>query len=105
MGITHGAADEPPSMIITSAVRLPTVGDGLIEKELFIISTSGFGNARYRAELRKVIEEKGYQVVDDFACKGWDTYGPSKLFGGINKGRPKAKDLGRAREFARGLKP
>lgn len=73
--------------------------------KVFIFTTSGFGTTRYHAELRKVLEDKGYQVVGDFACKGWDTYGLFKLFGGINKGRPKAKDLDRAREFAKGLKP
>ena len=73
--------------------------------KVLIFSTSGFGTTRYHAELRKALEERGYQVVGDFACKGWDTYGLFKLFGGINKGRPKAKDLDRAREFARGLRP
>jgi hypothetical protein len=42
-------------------------------------------------------------VVRDFACKGWDTWGPFKLVGGINKGRPKEKELDMAREFAKGL--
>jgi flavodoxin len=71
----------------------------------FIFSSSGFGNTKYDAELKKLLESKEYRVVGEFACKGWDTYGMFKMFGGINKGRPNEKDLDRAREFAKGLKP
>jgi hypothetical protein len=42
--------------------------------------------------------------VGDFSCNGWDTWGPLKLVGGTNKGRPNEQDLQEARVFARGLK-
>jgi flavodoxin len=70
----------------------------------FIFSTSGFGKTSYHADLRKVLEGKGYQVSADFSCKGWDTYGALKLLGGINKNRPNDNDLRLAREFAENLK-
>lgn len=71
----------------------------------FIFSTSGFGKTSYHEALRKLLEEKGYQVISDFACRGWDTYGPLKLLGGINRKRPNEDDLSSAKEFAKGLKP
>jgi flavodoxin len=69
----------------------------------FIFSTSGYGKTSYHGDLRKILEGKGYQVVSDFACKGWDTYGALKLMGGINKHRPNENDLKSAREFAKKL--
>jgi flavodoxin len=41
--------------------------------------------------------------VGDFVCKALDTYGPLKLIGGLNKGRPNEEDYQKAREFAQGL--
>jgi len=69
----------------------------------FIFSTGGYGTTDYHADLRRELEGKGIQVVGDFACKGWNTYGAFKLMGGINKGRPNEEDLAHAREFAKGL--
>jgi len=46
---------------------------------------------------------RGFSIVDEFSCRGWDTRGPMKLSGGINKGRPD-EDLSKARIFAQGLK-
>ncbi len=70
---------------------------------MFIFSTSGFGTTDFHTKMKKVVEGRGYRVVGDFACKGWDTWGPFKLVGGINKGRPDENDLVKAREFAKGL--
>ncbi len=69
----------------------------------FIFSTSGYGNTNVHDALRKELERKGCRIVGDFACKGWDTYKPFKLVGGINKGRPNEDDLARGREFAKSL--
>lgn len=48
--------------------------------------------------------QKGYTLVGEFSCKGLDTYGLLKTFGGINKGRPNEQDMEKAREFARKIK-
>jgi flavodoxin len=53
--------------------------------------------------LKEKLENKGMKVLGGFSCKAWDTYGPFKLMGGINKGRPNEEDLKKAREFAKGL--
>ena len=42
-------------------------------------------------------------IVDEFTCAGFNTNSFSKLFGGINKGRPNAQDLKRAEKFAQSL--
>ena len=74
------------------------------QSNAFIFSTSGFGTTKYHEDMRKMLEGKGYRVVGDFACKGWDTYGPFKITGGINKKRPDQADLNAARDFAKTLK-
>lgn len=55
------------------------------------------------SRLRERLQAKGYAVAGEFACAGWNTNSFLKLFGGLNKGRPDADDLERARAFARGL--
>lgn len=84
------------------AERLPEV-DGV---RAFVFSTSGIGRNQHRPwerSLEALLRAKGFDVVGSFACRGWDTWLPLRLIGGLNKGHPDAADLERAREFARGL--
>ena len=74
------------------------------QKQAFLFSTSGDGKINHHAALKEKLVNKGFAVVDEFCCKGWDTVGPLKIFGGINKGRPDENDRAAARAFARGLK-
>ncbi|HWQ06404.1 MAG TPA: hypothetical protein VN453_04235 [Feifaniaceae bacterium] len=53
------------------------------------------------AALRAILEGKGYRVLGGFSCPGFNTNSFLKYLGGMNKGRPNACDLARAREFAR----
>jgi flavodoxin len=55
------------------------------------------------ASLKEKLMNRGYSIVDEFSCKGWDTWGPMKLFGGINKGRPNEKDLAEAKGICTGI--
>jgi flavodoxin len=83
---------------------LPT----LRNKKAFIFSTSGLRKIRFIHDFDKPLEEKlqrkGFDIIGEFSCRGLDTYRATKLVGGINKGRPNAKDLQQAEDFARGLK-
>jgi flavodoxin len=73
-------------------------------KRAFVFSTSGDGKRKHHAALKEKLVNRGYSIADEFSCKGWDTVGPLKLFGGINKGRPDENDLAAARAFSQGLK-
>jgi flavodoxin len=75
-------------------------------RRAFIFSTAGLPRLApmFHRPLRAVLEEKGYEVAGEFACKGHDSYAIFALVGGINKGRPNAADLDRARQFAKGLR-
>jgi flavodoxin len=95
---------------------LPSISD----KNTFIFSTSGVArNFSLRSdgtpksknknftdphtELRKILSSKGFAIVGEFNCVGFNNNSFLKLFGGMNKGRPNEDDLNQAEEFARDL--
>ncbi|MFD3745534.1 flavodoxin family protein [Nocardia sp. NPDC058633] len=72
----------------------------------FVFRTSGFAEPpfrRYTTTLTRSIERKGFDVVDTFGCRGFDTWLPLRLVGGIRKGHPDAADIAAARAFAENL--
>jgi hypothetical protein len=49
----------------------------------------------------RTLQAKGYPVIGEFGCAGWNTNSLLKYLGGLNKGRPNADDLKNAEAFAR----
>jgi flavodoxin len=104
-GIDSGKHYAP---LLDLADRLPQVAN----RKAFIFSTCGipaFGFSqgfvlKNHTALRDKLTSKGYKIVDEFGCVGWNTNSFLRSFGGLNKGRPNAEDLKRAEEFAQGLK-
>ncbi len=86
--------------LLALAERLPE-----LRKRAFVFSTRGAPmlGPCHRA-LKAKLRAKGWQVVGEFSCKGWDTYGCLRRIGGINKGRPNDRDLARAKAFAEVLR-
>ncbi len=78
--------------------QLPVLG-----KRVFIFSTSGAGGTASHRSLRKKLTFRWCYVLGEFGCKGHDTFGPFKWFGGLNKGLPNDQDLEKARHFSRSL--
>jgi len=77
-------------------------------RKAFVFSTSGARrlliiNGFNRALENKLLD-KGFEIVGEFNCRGWDTYPIFvKPFGGISKGRPNKKDFEKAEIFAKSL--
>lgn len=69
----------------------------------FVFSTSGLPwlATLWHAPLERLLGRKGFDVVGSFACRGFDTWGPLWLTGGLNRRHPDERDLARARDFAR----
>lgn len=90
--------------ILELADKLPEVSN----KKAFIFSTAGITGkskaTKDHATLMEKLESKGYTIVDEFQCKGFNTNSFLRLFGGMNKGRPNSEDLKNAEEFAQKLK-
>lgn len=68
-------------------------------KRVFFVCTYGGGQGSSTKELEALADERNCAVLGTFGCKGYDTFGPFKLVGGIAKGRPNAGDLENARRF------
>ncbi len=110
VGFGSGIFDEKHhESLLELADKLPQV----IDKKAFIFSTSfvsvdshvfGSVSGKFHTALREKLQSKGYTVVGEFNCKGFNTNRIYGRFGGMNKGRPNAEDLKYAEEFASKLK-
>ena len=100
-GIYSAKHDES---LLKLADNLPDVNN----KNAFLFSTAGItGKSKAYKDhsmLRGKLESKGYTIVEEFQCKGFNTNSFLRLFGGMNKGRPNTKDLKNSEEFAVKLK-
>lgn len=76
-------------------------------KNAFLFSTAGITGksktTKDHSTLRKKLESKGYTVIAEFQCKGFNTNSFLRVFGGMNKGRPNVDDLKNAEVFANSL--
>jgi flavodoxin len=83
---------------------LPT----LRNKKAFIFSTSGLRKIPFIHDfdtpLKQRLQQKGFDIIGEFSCRGYDTSRAAMIIGGVNKGRPDAKDLKQAEDFAKNLK-
>jgi flavodoxin len=90
--------------LLKLADNLPQVSN----KKVFLFSTAGVSNENKaindHSKLRGKLELKGYKIVDNFQCKGFNTNSFLKYFGGMNKDRPNVEDLKNAEKFAENLK-
>ncbi len=97
-------SDKHHKSLLDLADKMPQVTN----RKAFIFSTSAMMGedkvAKDHSMLREKLQFKGYRVVDEFACKGFNTNSFLKYLGGMNKGRPNAEDLKHAEEFAQSLK-
>lgn len=86
-----------------------------MEKPVFIFSTAAVLKDTYHGPIKEKLAEKGCKVVGEFACPGEfvplglnlgrELPGALVVFSGKNQGRPDAKDLEDARDFAKSLVP
>lgn len=70
-------------------------------KRVFFLCTYG-GRANTKS-IAEAVKGKSAVIAGEFGCKGYDTFGPFKLVGGIAKGHPDETDLENARRFFEGL--
>jgi flavodoxin len=72
-----------------------------MDKKVFYICTYG-GGASFNS-IEKIARDKNAIEIGMFSCKGYDTFGPFQLIGGIAKGHPNDDDLAKAVEFFKQL--
>lgn len=72
-------------------------------KKVFFIFTCGSMGKSYTKSIKDIAVSKSADILGEYGCRGFDTYGPFKLVGGIAKGHPDDKDISGAAEFFKGL--
>jgi flavodoxin len=108
IGFGSGIMDQKHHQALLSFVDALPPQEG---KKAFIFSTSGIsrqlaltgGIEDPHTPLRSKLVEKGFTIVGEFNCAGFNDNSFLKFFGGMNRGRPNQADLARAETFARGL--
>ena len=68
-------------------------------KDVFFVYTCGSMRKGYTRAITEVVTDKEANILGEYGCRGFDTFGPFKLIGGIAKGHPNAEELQKAREF------
>lgn len=73
---------------------------------VFLFATSGGPEFWWRPAawaFGRLLGAKGYRMVGTYYCRGYDTWLPLRLIGGVNKGKPGAPELASAKQFAAAL--
>lgn len=73
-------------------------------KEVFFLHTAGDPKEKHNTAAKAITDQHNCKYLGTFYCKGFDTFGPFKLVGGINKNHPDQEDLANAVAFYQGLK-
>jgi flavodoxin len=68
-------------------------------KNVFLIYTYGVKRKGYTKEISEIISDKKCEIIGEYSCLGFDTFGPLKLIGGIAKGHPNDNDIKKCMEF------
>ena len=66
-------------------------------KKTFLICT--YGGSEAHSSMEQIIQNKKSTVIGKYDCKGYDTFGPFKLVGGVAKGHPNDQEIAGAVEF------
>ena len=72
-------------------------------KQVFLIETCGSPRKGYFSAMEKIAAGKNCTVIGKYECLGFDTFGPFKLIGGLQKGHPTEDEIQKAVEFYKGL--
>lgn len=73
-------------------------------KRVFFLYTCGRNSRDLSAKIAETVKTRGCTVLGSYGCKGFDSYGPFKLLGGINKNHPDLTECNEAVEFYHRLK-
>ncbi len=73
------------------------------QKKVFFMATCGNPMKSYFKGISKIAADKQCVEVGKYLCKGFDSFGPFKLVGGIQKGHPTDEEIKSAVEFYNNL--
>ena len=62
-------------------------------RKVFFLYTCAKVSSRFTEIIKDAARRKGAVILGEYGCRGFNTYGPWKLIGGMNKGHPSAEEL------------
>ena len=68
-------------------------------KKIFFIFTCAKDSPKFTHTIKEKAEKKNAQIIGEYGCKGFNTYGPLKLIGGMNKKHPTENEIAGAIKF------
>lgn len=73
-------------------------------KKVFFLYTCASNRKDFSEDIRQKAEACGAIPVGTYGCKGYNTYGPWKLIGGMNRKHPNLDEIQEAINFVGSLK-
>ena len=68
-------------------------------KRVFFLYTCAKVSNRFTETIKTAARKKGAIILGEYGCRGFNTYGPWKMIGGMNKGHPNGEELEAACRF------
>ena len=72
-------------------------------KKVFFLYTCARKNAKFSEGMKKEALNKDAIIIGEYCCRGFNTYGPWKIIGGMNKNHPSQEELENAILFYESL--
>ena len=70
-----------------------------IKKKVFFLYTCAMERKGFTESMKKIALEKDAVILGEYGCKGYNTYGPWKAVGGMNKKHPTKAEIMSAINF------
>ena len=94
-GIDFGKFYEPVERFLEE--NLPN------NKKVFFMYTCAKMSDKFTKSIKAKAENKGSIILGEYGCRGFNTYGPLKLIGGMNKHHPSLEEIDNAVYFYESL--
>ena len=72
-------------------------------KQLFFLYTCAMAKDSFTKSVRNEAQKRDAVILGEYGCRGFNTYGPWKLVGGMNKGHPTENEIAGAVHFVGNL--
>ena len=72
-------------------------------KRVFFLYTCAKVSGRFTESIKEKARKTGAIILGEYGCKGFNTYGPWRLIGGMNKGHPNTQEIEGALRFYQSL--
>ena len=63
------------------------------QKEVFFLYTCAMDREGFTDSIKEIALEKDAIILGTYGCRGYNTYGPWKLIGGMNKSHPTENEI------------